>query len=118
MCGEDQPRARRFCRLQNRLDLDSDSAWQSIRAECATCTNALVFAEDGFEQFAATIDDNGLVQNNNTLKPDISLYSSGETSAFRLQLIDQDEPERNQWISSDVLGRFNVEQAGANDSSE
>ena len=114
------------------LSLNNQNNWQPAAPSemdqqfYFSSTLGVVLEVDGIEKtigpkkpfVAATIDDNGLVQNNNTLKPDIYLYSSGETSAFRLQLIDQDEPERNQWISSDVLGRFNVEQAGANDSSE
>ena len=98
------------------LSLDSEVGWQPDSPSDMdahfnfSSTFSVLLEIDGIDK---TITDKAIVKNtSDELKPDIYLYSSGEISAFRLQLIDQDEPENYQWVSGDVLGRFKVEQVG------
>lgn len=114
------------------LSLDKEAGWQPAAPDQMagrfyfSNNLGLVLEIDGIE---ATVDEkktaapvtvasNGTIENNRSeLQPDIYLYSSGEITAFRLQLIDQHATDRYQWISGDVLGRIKLEQSGDEQSS-
>lgn len=106
------------------LSLDGDAGWRPVAPdEMEESFNfssdvGLVLEVEGIEK---TIDekkpfvepkqneDGSAAESTNALKPDIYLYSSGELSAFRLQLVDQVDPDVYQWVKGDILGRIKLE---------